>query len=260
MSAPAPPPISALFVVRDEAAVIVRAVAAVRALVDEVVVVDTGSVDATPVLAKAAGARVLKSAWKGYGPTKNIGAEACLHDWVLSLDADEVPDAALAAALTGFAPEAGHVYGFRRVTNYCGQWIEHGAWGRDTVWRLYDRRSVRWDERVVHEKLVVPEGGCRVGLPGRLLHYSYPTHGAFVDKQAHYLALSVEALRQNRQPVGWGKRHLSPYWRLFRDYVLLGGWRDGRAGWTIARADMWMVGEKYRRVGRGVDEGPGPRP
>ena len=249
MSAAAPtPPISALFVVRDEAVNIERAVAAVRPLVDEVVVVDTGSEDATPVLAKAAGARVVKSAWLGYGPTKNLGAGACLHDWVLSLDADEVPDAGLSAALRGFFPEARHVYGVRRVTNYCGRWIEHGAWGRDEVWRLYDRRDVRWDERVVHENLILPEGITRVRLAGRLLHYSYPTHADFVAKQAHYLALSVEALRQNRRDVGWAKRYVSPWWRGFRDYVLLGGWRDGRAGWEIAKADVWMVREKYRRV------------
>ena len=248
-------PISALFVVRDEAANIGRAVAAVRPLVGEVVVVDTGSADATRVLAKAAGARVLESGWHGYGPTKNLGAGACLHDWVLSLDADEVPDGELAAALADFAPEAGKVYGVRRVTNYGGRWIEHGAWGRDVVWRLYDRRVVRWDERVVHENLIVSSGLERARLPGRLLHFSYPTRAAFAAKQEHYLRLSVEALRQNRQDAGWIRRHVSPYWRGFRDYVLLGGWRDGRAGWEIARADVWMVREKYRRTREAMGAG-----
>ena len=242
--------ISALIVARDEAARISAVVAAVRPLVSEVVVVDTGSRDETAVLAKAAGARVLHSAWLGYGPTKNWGAEQCAHDWIWSLDADEVPDETLGTYVKTLHPAADTVYGMRRVTNYCGHWVKHGAWGRDIVWRVYDRRAVRWDERAVHENLIW--GGRRERLGGRLLHDSYPTRAAFAAKQEPYLRLSVEALRAAGKEATWTKRHLAPAWRWVRGYVLQAGFLDGRAGWEIASADFRMVREKYRRLSEGA--------
>ena len=135
----------------------------------------------------------------------------------------------------------------RRVTNYCGHWVEHGAWGRDIVWRVYHRGHARWDERAVHEKLVAAHGERRV-VEGRLLHYSYPTRERFAAKQGQYLELSVRAMREEGRRVTWTKRHLAPLWRGFRDYVLKSGWRDGRAGYEIAREDVRMVREKYRRA------------
>ena len=250
--APAPdagaraPALSALVVAKDEAARITAVVAAVRPLVAEVVVVDTGSSDETAALAGAAGARVLHSRWLGYGPTKNWGAEQCAHDWIWSLDADEVPDAALGTCIRTLRPAAATVYGMRRVTNYRGRWIEHGAWGRDVVWRVYDRRAVRWDERPVHENLIWE--GRRERLAGRLLHDSYPTLAAFDAKREPYLRLSVEALRAAGKEATWTKRHLAPAWRWVRGYVLQAGFLDGRAGWEIAAADYRMVREKYRRL------------
>ena len=154
--------LSVLIVVKNEAANIARAVGAVIDHCAEVVVVDTGSTDATVVLAKAAGARVLHSEWRGYGPTKNWGAGQCRHDWIWSLDADEVPDEDLLAAVAKTRRDVSidaptDVFGMRRVTNYCGHWVEHGAWGRDIVWRVYHRGHARWDERAVHEKLVAAQ-------------------------------------------------------------------------------------------------------
>ncbi len=241
--------LSVLIVVKNEAANIERAIGAVIDHCAEVVVVDTGSTDATVLLAKAAGARVLHSLWLGYGPTKNWAAEQCRYDWIWSIDADEAPDAALLAAVakTSFA-SADTVYGMRRVTNYCGHWVEHGAWGRDTVWRIYDRRTSRWDERPVHEKLVSAKDGPREVIMGRLLHYSYPTRESFAAKQEPYLALSVRALQEEGRQIGWTKQYVAPWWRGFRDFVLKGGWRDGRAGWEIARSDVAMVREKYKRA------------
>ena len=241
--------LSVLIIAKNEAANIGRTVAAVVEHCAEVVVVDTGSTDATVVLAKAAGARVLHSPWLGYGPTKNWGAEQCAHDWIWSLDADEVPDENLLAAVAKTRRnEATAVYGMRRITNYCGHWVKHGGWGRDIVWRLYHRGVSRWDERAVHEKLIGASTRSREVIHGKLLHYSYPTRESFDAKHAHYLALSVRAIREEGRSPSWTKRHLAPAWRGFRDYILRSGWRDGRAGYEIAREDVRMVREKYRRA------------
>ena len=86
-------------------------------------------------------------------------------------------------------------------------------------------------------------------IEGRLLHYSYPTRERFAAKQGQYLELSVRAMREEGRRVTWAKRHVAPVWRGFPGLrVLKGGWRDGRAGYEIARADVRMVREKYRRA------------
>lgn len=238
---------TALVVARDEADAIVRCVEGIRDAVAEVLVVDTGSADDTAALAAAAGARVLHTEWRGYGPTKNWAAAQATHPWILSLDADEVPDAAALAALrTADLRDPTRAYGLRRVTQFCGSWIRHGSWRRDVVWRLYHRDRAAWDDRPVHETLAV--AGARVRLPGELLHYSYPDRASLARKHAVYLPLAVDALVAEGARATWVKRHVAPAWRAFRAYVLYGGWRDGRAGRTLALADYRMVREKYRRL------------
>ncbi len=244
--------ISALIVARDEAHQIAKVVDALRGQVAEIVVVDTGSRDATAQVAAAAGARVLHIEWLGYGPTKNWAAQQVQHDWILSLDADEVPDQALLDAIRACSLTHGKVYGMRRITNFCGHWVEHGAWQRDIVWRLYHRAEARWDERPVHESLVPPSDTnialARDVLAGRLMHDSYPDLASHDRKREPYLALSVESLYAAGEHSTFVKRAVAPLWRAFRGYVLQGGWRDGWAGREIARRDFAMVREKYRRL------------
>lgn len=247
-------PVTALIVARDEAANIARCVAGIRPAVAEVLVVDTGSTDDTVALAEAAGARVLRSSWLGYGQTKNWGAERARYPWIVSLDADEVPDETLLRALSDLdLHDARRAYGMLRITRYVDRWIRHGSWRGDVVWRVYHRTYAHWNTRAVHEELVAHRTGGsleRERLPGELLHYSYPTRAHLARKHDTYIRLGVEALAAEGRRATWSKRHLAPAWRLVRSYLLRGGWRDGRAGWEIALADFRMVREKYRRLAR----------
>ncbi|HUG85841.1 MAG TPA: Stf0 family sulfotransferase [Euzebya sp.] len=78
---------------RDEAALIADAIASARPIVDEVIVVDTGSTDATVEIARQAGARVVQAPWPGdLGAAHNLPVAHARGDWVLVLDADEVVD------------------------------------------------------------------------------------------------------------------------------------------------------------------------
>ena len=70
-----------------------------RALTDDLVVVDSGSTDGTQALAASLGARVIHNDWPGYGPQKRFAEEQCRHVWMLNLDADEVVPPDLAAEI-----------------------------------------------------------------------------------------------------------------------------------------------------------------
>ena len=56
---------------------------------DEVLVIDSGSMDDTVKLAKKAGAKVLCRKWVGYGAQKNRAIKLAKGEWIFSLDADE---------------------------------------------------------------------------------------------------------------------------------------------------------------------------
>jgi tetratricopeptide (TPR) repeat protein len=97
--------LSLCMIVRDEEEMLPRSLAAARPAVDEIVVVDTGSTDATIEIARSFGARVIEREWTGsFAEARNVSFEAASGDWLLYLDADEVlvaEDLPLLRELTG---------------------------------------------------------------------------------------------------------------------------------------------------------------
>ena len=82
--------ISLNLIAKDEAVSIGRCLESVEGVVDEMIVVDTGSTDETAEIAARHGARVLSFPWTDdFGAARNHGLMHCRGDWILSLDADE---------------------------------------------------------------------------------------------------------------------------------------------------------------------------
>lgn len=90
--------ISATIIAVNEERNIARAIESLRCC-DEIIVVDSGSIDRTVEIAEKLGARVIDSRWRGYAGQKNYATEQAAHDWVLSIDADESLSEALEADL-----------------------------------------------------------------------------------------------------------------------------------------------------------------
>jgi glycosyltransferase involved in cell wall biosynthesis len=85
-----PVTISASLIVRNESLVLERCLSSLSGAVDETVVVDTGSTDATPEIAARFGARIIHYEWHGdFAAARNFGIAAATCDWILIIDADE---------------------------------------------------------------------------------------------------------------------------------------------------------------------------
>ena len=83
--------LSLCMIVRDEQEMLPRCLTAVAAAVDEIVIVDTGSTDATIEIARSFGARVIEHEWTGsFAEARNVSFDAASGDWLMYLDADEV--------------------------------------------------------------------------------------------------------------------------------------------------------------------------
>lgn len=96
-SSPKRPLLSLAMIVRNEAHTLARCLESVRDVVDQMVIVDTGSTDGTIALAKAYGAEVYHFAWcDDFAAARNEALRHACGEWILYLDADEVlaPDSA----------------------------------------------------------------------------------------------------------------------------------------------------------------------
>src|SRR5882672_2838268 len=93
------PPLSAILITYNEERDLPQALASLKGLADEIVVVDSGSTDRTREIARQAGARAIERPFSGFDEQKNFAAEQASHEWVLSIDADEAVSPELRASL-----------------------------------------------------------------------------------------------------------------------------------------------------------------
>ncbi|HWP34185.1 MAG TPA: glycosyltransferase family 2 protein, partial [Thermodesulfobacteriota bacterium] len=271
-----PPTVSAVLITRNEAARIGRCLASLR-WADEIVVVDAESDDGTAELAAAAGARVVTRPWPGdFADQRNFADQQARGDWCFSVDPDEEVTPALVEEVRRLVADPGPYVGFsfRRRERIFGRWIEGGGWGTQRKLRLYRRGAGRW-VGVVHERMVLdgPVGLAREPL----LHDSYPTVAAFVEKYNRYTTMEAEAAFRGGRRFSWWALFLTPLERAFGRYVLHGGFRDGAHGLVLAlliglgyvlRAlKLWELEERARAgapelpaVGAAAGVGPGAPP
>lgn len=220
--------LSAVIIVRNASTQIESCLASLN-FADEIVVVDSGSVDGTPEISQAAGAKVIRQAWLGYGPQKRFAVAQASNEWVLCIDADERVSTALRASLVrALEAPAFRAYDMARCNRFMGAWLRHGEGYPDRILRLFDRRVAGWSDDLVHEKVVTNE---RVGhLDGDLLHDSAESLHAYLEKQNVYTSLQAQALFTQGRRASALKLVLSPLYRFVKFYVLRGGFLDGVPG------------------------------
>ncbi len=219
------------------------------AFCDEIVVLDSGSTDDTVERAGALGARVEVRPFTGFRTQKDHAVRLCRHDWVLCLDADEVVDAELAAAIareraSGFVRAP--AYRIARLTKYHGAFLRHGEAYPDAVVRLFDRRRARWAGREVHEHVAVD--GPIADLAGHLEHDSYRSYSEELAKLERYAERWAEAVHREGRRASLLPMLVNPSWRFFRGYVLKAGFLDGWRGLVYAWTRAAYVRQKYVKL------------
>ena len=213
---------------------------------DDIVVVDSGSSDATAQIAAAAGARVLYRRFDGFRSQKDHAVSQARHDWVLCLDADERVSEALRASIleahaSGYAQAAG--YRFARLSWYFGRFLRHGNPYPDHVLRLFDRRRGGWrGDREIHEAVSVD--GTVATLHGDLLHFPFRSLVQMLEKKQRYAAMMARYEHARGKRASLAKLVLSPAWRFVRGYLLRRGFLDGWPGLIEAYVSANYVRQK----------------
>ncbi len=240
--------VSATIVTLNEERNLARAIKSLKASVDEVVVVDSGSADRTREIAGSLGARVIEEPWRGYAAQKNLAASVAANDWILSIDADEelTPELAEEIRKLKAAPGSCDGYTMPRKARYLGKWILHSGWYPDRKVRLYNRQHASWRGDYVHESVVV--NGMTGELRGDLLHYTCDSLAQHLRTLDRYTTLAAQALAASGKPAPFRRLVFDPPWTFFRSFILQRGFLDGMHGFVIAGMASFYTFMKYAKA------------
>ena len=176
--------ISAVIITYNEERIIARSIDSLKSVVDEVIVIDSFSTDRTIEICKEKGAVVLQNKFEGYKTQKHFATTKAKHEWILSIDADEVLSNELINSLLKWRKNQKYSndlssqslqtagYFVSRRTDFCGTWVNYGGWYPDKKLRFFNRNLGQWSGRNVHEFVKIKEGFSTSSLKGDLLHYS----------------------------------------------------------------------------------------
>ena len=274
--------LSVALITLNEEANLPRTLASVVPLVSdgrgEIIVVDSGSTDRTPEIARSYGASIFVEPWKGFAAQKNSAMEKASGDWILQLDADEALEPGLAgeifAAIHGVpAPdiedadslnaveqviefEEAQQRGSRsdyvgfwipRKNFFLGRWIEHGGFYPDPKLRLIRRGAGKFEEYGAHPTLKV--NGPTARLQHALIHNAYPTLRAYLDHMNSYSSSGAEvALAKGHRRFSLINILLRPKLTFIYNYFFRLGFLDGREGFLLHCNHAIYVSWKYAKA------------
>lgn len=263
-------PISILIPAKNEAANLRACIESCR-FADQVVVVDSASMDSTRDIARDLGAEVVPFTWDGRFPKKKNWALEHVpwrHEWVFILDADERITPALADEITRTISDPKHDgYYVNRRFWFLDGWLLHCGYYPSWNLRLFRHRLGRYEQfegvddtnsgdNEVHEHVLLTG---RVGrLKSDMEHYAFPTVAIWVEKHNRYsnweakilasenasatsaaAAIEPALARKRRLKHLAGRLPFRPTLRFLYHFVWRAGFLDGYRGYVFCRLMSW---------------------
>ena len=236
------PLLSAIVITRNEAANIGECLDSL-AFCDERIVVDCGSTDGTAEVARDKGALVEFHEWRGFGAQKNHALALATGTWVLSIDADERVTPELAAAIReAVAMGDADAWEFPRLSSFCHRQMRHSGWYPDYVLRLFRRGKARFDDVIVHERVICTGVVKRLRPP--LIHHPVARLEDALSRMDRYSTASAEAIVARGRKVSFMTGIGHGLYSFLRTYFLRAGFLDGAEGFLLAVANA--EGSYYR--------------
>jgi glycosyltransferase involved in cell wall biosynthesis len=257
--------LSVIVITQDEEDRVGCCLESIKALADEIIVLDSGSTDKTLDIVARYTDQYFSTDWPGYGAQKQRALAKAQCDWVLSIDADEALDLEMQGWMKEFlSREQAGVTGARLpwgVTVY-GKRLDHGRSARAPL-RLVRREGASFSNARVHEELNAPPGGV-VTAHGRLLHFTSRNYGHALAKNVRYSWLSSQQyFDKGRRCHSLLRAVLQSWWVFFLIYVIRRGFLDGPVGFLVAvgfaqnsfnkYAGLWTLTREEKRAAKDHD-------
>lgn len=252
--------ISAVIITYNEERIIARSIDSLKSVVDEVIVIDSFSTDRTIKICKEKGAVVLQNKFEGYKTQKHFATTKAKHEWILSIDADEVLSNELINSLLKWRKNQKYSndlssqslqtagYFVSRRTDFCGTWVNYGGWYPDKKLRFFNRNLGQWSGRNVHEFVKIKEGFSTSSLKGDLLHYSINEPAELLRKLFTYSEMGARFMNEEGRSTSFIEAIYKSSFRWLRQTIFQLGFLDGMLGLKIAKQNTLATYWKYRRL------------
>ena len=242
-------PVSAVITTFNNATTLARCLESLRLdaklLVDEILVLDSGSTDDSLKLASQHGARIENRAFENYSQQKQRAIDLATHNWVLLLDADEWLSAELQQSLQNWQQQAPAANAYQLQRREWLLWRWQHNWSKPvTAIRLFDRRQTRMNEVPVHAAPVC--SGNVETLAGNLMHTGEANLHIKVEKINAYSSGQAQ-WRQGRSGLRL-RMLLYPWFAFFREYFIRRQFLNGWAGFIAARSAAFYAFLKYAKA------------
>ncbi|MCG7656312.1 glycosyltransferase family 2 protein [Wielerella bovis] len=241
-------PISAVMLVKNAERSLKETLDALH-IFDEVVLLDNGSTDQTlAIAANYPNVVIHHHTFDGFGAMKNRAATLAKHDWIFSIDSDEVMTPELHHAIAeADLSNTNLIYSVSRINHYRRQAISGCGWDNDIIPRLYNRTFTQFSDRAVHEALIVPKNALCTQLKGSLKHYSFDNAEGLIQKMQQYSSLFAEQFAYQKR-VSASAAFLHGMSAFIKSYLLKQGWRYGADGLTISLSQAGGAFYKYAKL------------
>ena len=231
--------ISAVIITFNEERNIARCLQSLQDVVDEVVVVDSGSIDRTEGICKQFGARFIPHKWEGYGRQKNFALSQASNNWVLSIDADEQLTPELANEIKSIfsqdaIPFAGYYLPITLV--FLGKKFKYGNENKQQHLRLFNKAAGQFINVEVHEKVEVH--GKTATLKAGVLHHSYQNIEHLLHKLNSYSSIAAKADANKGKKTRKWHVGFDLLVRFFTIYIIRLNFLNGYEGfvWSVISA------------------------
>ena len=228
-----------------------RALASVKNLADEFIVVDMHSTDKTVDIAKEFGAQVYSHEKTGYvEPARNFAIDKATKEWILILDADEEVSDSLALKLKQIVknPQADYYRLPRKNINF-RRWIKNSRWWPDFNIRFFRKGTVSWSE-IIHS--VPMTTGKGLDLPAEekyaILHYNYTSISKYIERMNRYTDVQARVLLQKEYKFVWRDLIRKPLQEFLSRYFAGEGYKDGLHGLSLALLQAFSELTLYLKI------------
>lgn len=243
--------LSAVIITFNEEANLHRCLSSITDVVDEIIIVDSYSSDATEKIAKEHKVKFFKNKFDGHIQQKNFAITKAKYKHVLSLDADECLSEALKKSIIQTKNNWVHDgYSFNRLTNYCGQWIRYCGWYPDKKLRLWDSTKGFWQGQNPHDQFKLYKTATYGFIKGDLLHYSITSieeHLLVIDKFS-----TIAAKEMYNKGIKFPKIRswVHPIFKFIKQYILRFGFLDGKNGLRVCSNSAFSTHVKYKKLAK----------
>lgn len=215
----------------------------------EVIVLDNGSTDNTIQIAKTfKNTKVFKHTFIGFGALKRLATSYTKNDWILSIDSDEILSNQLQKEIGNLdLKNEKIIFSIKRDNYYKNKLIKGCGWDNDYVLRLFNKNHTSFNERQVHESLIIRNNSCIKKLNNPMKHYSFDNVTQLINKMQFYSTLWAKDNKNKKQstPI---KAISRAFVAFIKNFILQKGFLYGYEGLVISISNANGVFYKYIKL------------